>query len=160
MSVGGAADAAGGERPAEEGTGPEGAARQSGCDGECDAVCNNPACNLDGGDCDSVESNRNSTYASKSSEATEPGLCSTLGLDWRGDGECDRLCNSTVCGFDGGDCCLEVHLLDFDSDLYDRELEVTFRRDPENYRPRINKADSVKDTEQKASGNYFFMDDD
>ena len=30
--------------------------------------------------------------------------------------------------FDGGDCCLEVHLLDFDSDLYDRELEVTFRQ--------------------------------
>jgi len=41
-----------------------------------------------------------------------------------------------------------------------KQLEVTFRRDPENYRPRINKADSVKDTEQKASGNYFFMDDD
>ena len=39
-------------------------------------------------------------------------------------------------------------------------LEVTFRRDPENYRPRINKLDSVKDTEQKSSGNYFFMDDD
>mmetsp|Transcript_44486 Transcript_44486/g.144410 ORF Transcript_44486/g.144410 Transcript_44486/m.144410 type:complete len:615 (+) Transcript_44486:118-1962(+) len=41
-----------------------------------------------------------------------------------------------------------------------KQLEVTFRRDPENYRPRINKADSVKDSEQKASGNYFFMDDD
>lgn len=39
-------------------------------------------------------------------------------------------------------------------------LEVTFRRDPENYRPRINKLDSVKDCEQKASGNYFFIDDD
>jgi ATP-binding cassette subfamily E protein 1 len=39
-------------------------------------------------------------------------------------------------------------------------LEVTFRRDPENFRPRINKLDSVKDTEQKASGNYFFMDAD
>ena len=38
-------------------------------------------------------------------------------------------------------------------------LEVTFRRDPENFRPRINKLDSVKDVEQKASGNYFFMDD-
>ena len=38
-------------------------------------------------------------------------------------------------------------------------LEVTFRRDPENYRPRINKMDSVKDVEQKSSGNYFFMDD-
>jgi len=38
-------------------------------------------------------------------------------------------------------------------------LEVTFRRDPENYRPRINKLDSVKDVEQKSSGNYFFMDE-
>jgi len=40
-----------------------------------------------------------------------------------------------------------------------KSLEVTFRRDPENYRPRINKLDSVKDTEQKASGNYFFLDE-
>jgi len=39
-------------------------------------------------------------------------------------------------------------------------LEITFRRDPTNYRPRINKKDSVKDREQKASGNYFFMDED
>ena len=38
-------------------------------------------------------------------------------------------------------------------------LEITFRRDPTNYRPRINKMNSLKDTEQKASGNYFFMDD-
>jgi ATP-binding cassette subfamily E protein 1 len=41
-----------------------------------------------------------------------------------------------------------------------QSLEITFRRDPTNYRPRINKKDSVKDREQKASGNYFFMDDD
>jgi len=40
-----------------------------------------------------------------------------------------------------------------------KQLEVTFRRDPENFRPRINKADSVKDVEQKQSGNYFFMDE-
>jgi len=41
-----------------------------------------------------------------------------------------------------------------------KQLEVTFRRDPENFRPRINKADSVKDVEQKKSGSYFFMDDE
>ncbi len=35
-------------------------------------------------------------------------------------------------------------------------LEITFRRDPTNNRPRINKKDSVKDQEQKKSGNYFF----
>jgi len=40
-----------------------------------------------------------------------------------------------------------------------RSLEVTFRRDPENYRPRINKLDSVKDVEQKSAGNFFFMDE-
>ncbi|CAH0489779.1 unnamed protein product [Peronospora farinosa] len=43
--------------------------------------------------------------------------------------------------------------------LADRVLEITFRRDPTNYRPRINKYGSVKDVEQKTSGNFFFMDD-
>ncbi|XP_077962150.1 ATP-binding cassette sub-family E member 1 isoform X1 [Gasterosteus aculeatus] len=38
-------------------------------------------------------------------------------------------------------------------------LEITFRRDPNNFRPRINKCNSIKDTEQKKSGNYFFLDD-
>ncbi|CAF2377570.1 unnamed protein product [Rotaria sp. Silwood2] len=39
-----------------------------------------------------------------------------------------------------------------------RQLEITFRRDPENARPRINKRDSVKDMEQKSAGNYFFLE--
>merc|ERR1712151_342904 len=39
------------------------------------------------------------------------------------------------------------------------QLEITFRRDPTNYRPRINKAESVKDREQKSSGNYFLLED-
>lgn len=39
-------------------------------------------------------------------------------------------------------------------------LGVTFRRDPTNSRPRINKAGSVKDVEQKRSGQYFFMERD
>ncbi|KAF7324729.1 RNAse L inhibitor-type ATP-binding cassette protein [Mycena kentingensis (nom. inval.)] len=38
-------------------------------------------------------------------------------------------------------------------------LEVTFRRDPTNFRPRVNKKNSVKDREQKDSGNYFFLED-
>jgi len=38
------------------------------------------------------------------------------------------------------------------------QLNVTFRRDPSNFRPRINKLHSVLDKEQKESGNYFFMD--
>ncbi|KAJ2647469.1 Fe-S cluster-binding ribosome biosynthesis protein [Coemansia sp. RSA 1250] len=40
-----------------------------------------------------------------------------------------------------------------------KSLSITFRRDPNNYRPRINKMDSAKDKEQKASGNYFFLED-
>ena len=40
------------------------------------------------------------------------------------------------------------------------QLDITFRRDPTNFRPRINKMDSQKDTEQKRSGNFFFLDAD
>ncbi|KAJ1934390.1 Fe-S cluster-binding ribosome biosynthesis protein [Kickxella alabastrina] len=40
-----------------------------------------------------------------------------------------------------------------------KSLRITFRRDPTNYRPRINKMDSAKDREQKAEGNYFFLED-
>ena len=32
-------------------------------------------------------------------------------------------------------------------------LEITFRRDPTNYRPRVNKLNSIKDREQK--GTFF-----
>lgn len=38
-------------------------------------------------------------------------------------------------------------------------LEITFRRDPCNFRPRINKLHSVLDKEQKISGNYFCLDE-
>ncbi|KAJ1945974.1 Fe-S cluster-binding ribosome biosynthesis protein [Linderina pennispora] len=40
-----------------------------------------------------------------------------------------------------------------------KSLSITFRRDPTNFRPRINKYDSVKDKEQKAEGNYFFLEE-
>lgn len=38
-------------------------------------------------------------------------------------------------------------------------LGITFRRDPNNFRPRINKLESVKDVEQKRAGQYFFLED-
>ncbi|XP_026472140.1 ATP-binding cassette sub-family E member 1 [Ctenocephalides felis] len=38
-------------------------------------------------------------------------------------------------------------------------LGITFRRDPNNFRPRINKNNSVKDTEQKRAGQYFFLEE-
>jgi ATP-binding cassette subfamily E protein 1 len=40
-----------------------------------------------------------------------------------------------------------------------KSLDITFRRDPTNYRPRINKFDSIKDKEQKQQGSFFYMDD-
>lgn len=39
-----------------------------------------------------------------------------------------------------------------------RLMDITFRRDPTNFRPRINKHASQKDQEQKSAGNYFLMD--
>jgi ATP-binding cassette subfamily E protein 1 len=38
-------------------------------------------------------------------------------------------------------------------------MNITFRRDPSNNRPRINKNGSVKDVEQKGKGMYFFYDE-
>ncbi|KAL9127064.1 MAG: hypothetical protein Q9217_003993 [Psora testacea] len=38
-----------------------------------------------------------------------------------------------------------------------KNLDVTFRRDPGNFRPRINKHDSQLDQEQKLSGNYVSL---
>jgi len=44
--------------------------------------------------------------------------------------------------------------------LFLKNLSITFRRDPTNYRPRINKMDSVKDREQKTAGSFFYIDND
>jgi ATP-binding cassette subfamily E protein 1 len=38
-------------------------------------------------------------------------------------------------------------------------MDITFRRDPTNFRPRINKMESQKDQEQKSAGNYFLMEE-
>lgn len=40
-----------------------------------------------------------------------------------------------------------------------KSLDITFRRDPKNFRPRINKLNSVKDVDQKRNGNFFFLED-
>jgi len=38
-------------------------------------------------------------------------------------------------------------------------LDITFRRDPTNYRPRINKMGSTKDREQKEAGTHYYCED-
>mmetsp|Transcript_8447 Transcript_8447/g.20761 ORF Transcript_8447/g.20761 Transcript_8447/m.20761 type:complete len:123 (+) Transcript_8447:1981-2349(+) len=40
--------------------------------------------------------------------------------------------------------------------LFLKDLEITFRRDLTNFRPRINKLNSLKDREQKLEGRYFY----
>ena len=37
-------------------------------------------------------------------------------------------------------------------------MNITFRRDNETYRPRINKMNSVKDKEQKEKGIFFYYE--
>ncbi|MGY8644892.1 MAG: ribosome biogenesis/translation initiation ATPase RLI [Candidatus Poseidoniales archaeon] len=39
-----------------------------------------------------------------------------------------------------------------------KDVNVTFRRDHESHRPRINKPDSRKDREQKVAGEYFYLE--
>lgn len=38
-----------------------------------------------------------------------------------------------------------------------KDLKITFRRDDESNRPRVNKEDSVKDREQKSKGKYYYI---
>lgn len=40
-----------------------------------------------------------------------------------------------------------------------QQIEITFRRDPTNFRPRINKLHSVKDVEQKRAGTFFYLEE-
>lgn len=41
-----------------------------------------------------------------------------------------------------------------------KNLDITFRRDPNTYRPRINKYQSQNDQQQKLAGNYFFLEEE
>jgi ATP-binding cassette subfamily E protein 1 len=41
--------------------------------------------------------------------------------------------------------------------LFLADMGVTFRRDPETKRPRINKSDSKLDKEQKSSGEFYYV---
>jgi ATP-binding cassette subfamily E protein 1 len=41
--------------------------------------------------------------------------------------------------------------------LFLKNLDITFRRDPTNFRPRINKNASTKDREQKEAGTYYYI---
>ena len=55
--------------------------------------------------------------------------------------------------------CTEPETLVTGMNRFLKMMDITFRRDPTNYRPRINKHESQKDQEQKKAGNYFLMEE-
>jgi len=64
-------------------------------------------------------------------------------------------------GIPAKDCVARTPLSLLDGmNLFLKNLNITFRRDPTNFRPRVNKLGSTKDQEQKATGSYFFYDPD
>ena len=70
---------------------------------------------------------------------------------------CNNRCACPCLGWTGNICyaaltCAVIH-------FPWQHLDITFRRDPTNYRPRINKLDSTKDREQKLAGSYYYLDD-
>lgn len=52
-----------------------------------------------------------------------------------------------------------THLWSQGMNAFLKQLDVTFRRDPSNDRPRINKHMSLKDREQRAAGAYYLDDE-
>ena len=70
-------------------------------------------------------------------------------------GPCGGVRGKAWCGVH----CVQARDSAYGMNRFLKHLSITFRRDPNNFRPRINKQDSQKDKEQKASGNYFFMED-
>lgn len=48
------------------------------------------------------------------------------------------------------------HTMEKGMNMFLKDLNITFRRDEESNRPRMNKADSQKDKEQKASGKLYY----
>lgn len=97
-------------------------------DGYCDIACNVSSCEWDGGDCKnasrpsyggysppsgsenrwwnsfSSSSSSSSSWTDRLSRYCTPGCPDS----WIGDKYCDRACENALCGFDGGDCGIDV----------------------------------------------------
>jgi ATP-binding cassette subfamily E protein 1 len=54
-------------------------------------------------------------------------------------------------------CQAETYTLVKGMNIFLEGLGITFRKDPTNNRPRVNKQGSMKDTDQKKSGKYFVV---
>ena len=64
-------------------------------------------------------------------------------------------------GTPGVECIAETPLdIEDGFNKFLKQLDVTFRRDEANFRPRVNKKNSSKDKDQKSAGKYFIFDVD
>lgn len=85
--------------------------------GRCDRECNVTACDFDMGDCGcdvdpldgSVVCDMDKIASIQEQTPRAPSIASHLcqgrcHFSWLGNGHCDRSCNISSCGFDGGDC--------------------------------------------------------
>ena len=64
-------------------------------------------------------------------------------------------------GTPGVECIAETPLdIEDGFNKFLKQLDVTFRRDEANFRPRVNKKHSSKDKDQKSAGKYFIFDVD
>ena len=91
------------------------------CPTSClDGPCN-PQNNADG-DYFSYDSydDRSSDYGGRDYQVQEPTECQCP-IEWRGDGECDQMCNVGICNWDDGDC------FHFDAGCYEHPTGADYR---------------------------------
>jgi hypothetical protein len=85
-------------------------------DGYCDKACNVSSCNFDFPDCvnGSTGSQRGRGSGGHSHTTKEAFFCATGCPDsWLGDKVCDQKCRTIECGWDAGDCGVDIVVEDF-----------------------------------------------
>ena len=84
-------------------------------DGFCDKACNVSACNFDYPDCvNGTNSNQHGGYHGNTRPSSSLAMC-TKGCpdNWLADKICDMRCKSEECGYDVGDCGLDLVTMNF-----------------------------------------------
>jgi UDP-N-acetylglucosamine-lysosomal-enzyme len=77
----------------------------------CDLACNTSSCQYDGGAClgPNVTTSRYGSYNDYNNYEDSSGYCkSGCPSNWLGDKVCDSVCNDPACGYDLGDCGVEL----------------------------------------------------
>eukprot|EP01034_Spumella_vulgaris_P024664 gene24664-31033_t len=84
-------------------------------DGYCDKACNVASCNFDFPDCVNGTGTNNAGYNGGNKGDTKPIVHCMKGCpdNWLADKICDQRCNSDLCGYDVGDCGIDLVLEQF-----------------------------------------------